>query len=61
VVCVAHCDVVRLAVAYFLGVPLDNLQRIQVFPASISILSLNGKSAKLGAINYTINLSDSLD
>lgn len=60
VVCVAHCDVVRLAVVYFLGAPLDNLQRIQISPASVSILSLNGKQARLSTINYTISFSENL-
>lgn len=60
IICVAHCDIVRLAVAYFLGAPLDNLQRIQISPASVSVLSLNGKRAQLSAINYTIGFSEHL-
>jgi len=41
VACVAHGDVIRLGVAYFLGMTLDNFHRIHISPASISVLHLN--------------------
>lgn len=53
IVCVAHGDVIRLAVAYFLGVPLDNFHRIRISPASISVLHLNQNTSFLGQINWT--------
>jgi len=55
VVCVAHSDVIRLAVAYFLGLPLDNFQRIHIATASITVLHLDEGKASFGPINYTIN------
>jgi probable phosphoglycerate mutase len=53
IVCVAHGDVIRLAVAHFLGVPLDNFHRIRISPASISVLHLNQNTSFLGPINWT--------
>ncbi|MCE2490965.1 MAG: histidine phosphatase family protein [Anaerolineae bacterium] len=37
---VFHADLIRMALAHFLGVHLDNFQRIDIAPASISRLSL---------------------
>lgn len=37
---VSHGDVIKSAVAYFLGVPLDLFQRIEISPASISTIGL---------------------
>ena len=38
VVVVSHADVIKLALAHYLGMHLDNFQRIMVSPASISTL-----------------------
>ena len=35
---VSHGDVIKAAVAHFLGVPLDLFQRIEISPASVSIV-----------------------
>jgi probable phosphoglycerate mutase len=53
VACVAHSDVIRLAVAHFLGLPLNHFQRIQISPASVTVLFLNQDHAFFGAINQT--------
>ena len=37
-VCVTHADVIKMAIAYYLGMPLDMFQRLAVAPASISSL-----------------------
>ncbi len=52
IVCAAHSDVIRLAVAYFLGLPLDHFQRIRIAPASTTVLYLNGDTAFFGPINH---------
>lgn len=53
VVVTAHSDVIRLAVAHFLGLPLDHFQRIRIHPASVTVLYLNDNQAFFGPINYT--------
>ena len=39
-VCVGHSDMIKLALAYYMGLALDNFQRLVVSPASISTLHL---------------------
>lgn len=58
VVCVAHSDVIRLAVAHFLGMPLDNFQRIRIDPASVTVLCLHEGKAFFGPINHTFEFPD---
>ncbi len=57
IVCVAHCDVIRLAVAHFLGMPLDNFQRIHIAPASVTVLFLHGDTTSFGPINHIFDLA----
>lgn len=53
VVCTAHSDLIRLAVAHFLGMALDHFQRVRISPASVTVLYLNGGQAFFGSINLT--------
>lgn len=49
--CVAHADVIRLVLAHHLGVHIDLFQRIEVAPASISALELDGAHVRVVAVN----------
>lgn len=53
VVCVSHSDMIRLAVAHFLGMPLDNFQRVRIAPASMTELTLHQEHAYFDRINHT--------
>ncbi len=53
VVCVGHSDAIRLAVAYFLAMPLDAFQRLRIDPTSVTVLYLKDDLAYFGAINGT--------
>jgi len=55
--CVSHADPIKLAIAYFIGLPFDLFQRIQISTASISILHLSESSAQLVAMNFHADLS----
>ncbi len=48
---VFHADPIRLAVAYFLGMPLDAFQRLQIDPASLSELRLGKSGPSLVRLN----------
>lgn len=37
---VAHSDVIRLTIAHYLAMPLDALHRLEIAPASVSVLDL---------------------
>lgn len=58
VVCAGHSDVIRLAVAHFLGIPLDHFQRIRISPASLTVLYLHKGQAFFGPINFTFDFAD---
>lgn len=40
VVIVSHADLIRLALAHYLGIHIDSFQRLVISPASISVISL---------------------
>ncbi|MFN3308333.1 MAG: histidine phosphatase family protein [Anaerolineales bacterium] len=61
VLCVSHADPIKLAIAHFLGMPLDTYQRLSIGLASISILYLNHQSARLLTINCSPNLFEGLE
>jgi probable phosphoglycerate mutase len=49
----AHSDPIKLAVAYYLGMPLDLFQRINVQTASVTILRLGQGQPSLVKLNDT--------
>lgn len=51
VVAVTHCDIIRGVLARCLGMPLDNILRLDVDPASISTLELGRWGARVRSIN----------
>ncbi len=51
VVVVSHADVIKMVVAHFLGMHLDNFQRIVVSPASITSLALGYGRPYVGTVN----------
>lgn len=56
-VVVTHADVVRLALAGLLGLPLDLYQRLAVDPGSISVVALSDAQVKVLRVNDTGDLS----
>ncbi len=50
---VSHADIIKLAAAYFIGLPLDQFQRLMVFPASITTLHVTDNHAALINLNLT--------
>jgi probable phosphomutase (TIGR03848 family) len=55
--CVSHADPIKLAVAYFIGLPLDLFQRLQVAPASINALYIDQGVSRLLTLNYDLSFS----
>ena len=53
VVAFSHGDVIKLIVAYYSGIALDNFQRIAISPASISVIEIGPFGARLGRLNDT--------
>ena len=57
IACISHADPIKLAVAYYLGMPLDHFQRLEVSTGSISALYLGEMGAQLVTLNYDLSLS----
>nr|WP_205520635.1 histidine phosphatase family protein [Propylenella binzhouense] len=51
VVVVSHGDVIRAALAHYLGLPLDNLLRFEISPASLSALVVGDWGGKVLSVN----------
>jgi broad specificity phosphatase PhoE len=48
---VSHGDVLRAAIAYYLGLPIDHMLRFDISPGSISVLRLTQAGAHLLCMN----------
>jgi len=48
---VSHGDVIKSALAHCLGAPLDLLMRLEVHPASVSVIDLSGAGASVVGVN----------
>ena len=48
---VSHCDIIRGVIAHYLGLPLDNLLRFDVDPASVSRVAVGSWGARIMTVN----------
>lgn len=51
VAAVAHADVIKAAVAYYIGVPLDLFQRLVISPASVTVVGFGHFGPRLVRMN----------
>jgi probable phosphoglycerate mutase len=56
-VCVSHADPIKMAVAHYIGLPLDMFQRLTISPASITALHLGEFGSRLLMLNYNPSLN----
>ena len=50
---VSHSDLIKAAVAYYAGIPLDLFQRIEISPASVSIIQIFEETVRILSVNDT--------
>jgi probable phosphomutase (TIGR03848 family) len=50
-ICISHADPIKLAVAYYMGLPIDLFQRVNVFPTSITVLGISDTGSHLVTLN----------
>jgi probable phosphoglycerate mutase len=55
---VSHGDVIRAALNYYLGTPLDLFRRLEVSPASASVLALQDWGPHVLLVNHLGNLPE---
>jgi len=53
---VSHSDPIKLAVAYYTGLPLDLFQRLTISPASVTALTFTRFGPRLLCLNHTESL-----
>ena len=51
IACVSHADPIKLAIAYYIGLPLDQFQRLTIEPASVSVIAVEDHFARLVRMN----------
>jgi probable phosphoglycerate mutase len=54
VILVSHSDVIKAALLYHLGMPIDAYGRLEVEPASISTLVVGGWGSKILRLNEVV-------
>ena len=57
VACISHADPIKLAVAFYVGLPLDLFQRLTVSTASVTALQLDENGSRLLVLNYQSSLN----
>lgn len=50
---VSHGDPLRSVAAYFLGIPIDLMQRFEIFPASVTVLQAAPWGPRILCLNET--------
>jgi broad specificity phosphatase PhoE len=48
---VSHADVIRCAIGYYAGIPIDLLRRLAIAPASVSAIAVDDRDAQVLCIN----------
>jgi probable phosphoglycerate mutase len=57
IACFSHSDPIKLAVAFYVGMPLDLFQRLSVSPGSISALYVGEAGSSLLTLNYDLSFN----
>ena len=57
IICVSHSDPIKLAVAFYLGLPLDFFQRLMISPASVTMLHISDSGTHLINLNTDVSLT----
>ncbi len=55
---VSHCDPIKSVIAYYAGAPLDLFLRLEISPASVSVVRLDESAVQILRLNDTGELRD---
>lgn len=50
---ISHSDLIKATIAYYAGIHLDMVQRIEISPASVSIVEIFEETARILLVNHT--------
>jgi len=57
VACFSHSDPIKQLLTHYLGMPLDNFQRLTISPASITVMNISDTGTRLIMLNYSLEFS----
>lgn len=57
VACFSHSDPIKQLLTHYLGMPLDNFQRLTISPASITVMNISDNGSRLIMLNYSLDFS----
>ena len=55
---VSHADPIKAAICYYIGLDLDQFQKLVISPTSVSVLAVSDHGAALMTMNHSGDLSD---
>jgi probable phosphoglycerate mutase len=55
---VSHADVIKAAITHYAGTPVDFFQRVEIYPASVSVVAVNDYGPVILRLNGTGEISD---
>ena len=55
IVIVSHAEPIRAALMYYLGIPLDLFHTVEIDPASISTIALDGNQSVVSRVNHKVS------
>lgn len=58
---VSHADLIKATIAHYAGIHLDLFGRIEISPASVSIIKLGSETARIIAVNHAGDLTNYQD
>lgn len=53
---ITHADIIKMAIAWYLAVPVDMMHRLEISPASVSVIELYDESVRVMKFNHMVNL-----
>ena len=53
IVIVSHSDMIKAALAFYAGIHLDMFQRLEIYPASVSVMEVFEETARIITLNHT--------
>ena len=52
----SHADAIKAILLHYLPMPLDHINRLEIFPASISVVRLHAWGPVITAVNIALEL-----
>ena len=50
---VSHADIIKAALMHYLGMPMDFVHRLEISPASVSVVAIDALAVRVLAVNQT--------